>query len=405
MTRSGAHPAIALYNAVALQNSRSVRILSAGAALLFISFLATPQKQAPIDEIYRGFVNPPDNARIMMRWWWFGPAVQPSELERELRVMKDAGIGGVEIQPVYPVELDDPATGFHNARYLSEEFLSNIRFASQTAKSLGLRVDITLGSGWPYGGPNTPVTEAAGRLRVEHVAVHSNDDSIAIPAMENGEKLIAAFLSPANTQIRDIRNGRVILPNGTQDGNEILFFIASRTGQQVKRAAVGAEGFVLDHYSREAIEHHLHTVADTLMSAFGDNPPYAVFSDSLEVFASNWTDHLLTEFQKRRGYDLTPYLPALVTNIGTNTAAIRHDWGETLTELADEHYLTPIREWAHQHHTLFRSQTYGEPPVEMSANRLVDLPEGEHGPEWRAFSPARWASSASHLYGRPVTST
>jgi hypothetical protein len=141
------------------------------------------------------------------------------------------------------------------------------------------------------------------------------------------------------------------------------------------------------------------------MSGFGDNPPYAVFSDSLEVFASDWTDDLLSEFQKRRGYDLTPHLPALLADIGPNTAAIRHDWGETLTELADEHYLTPIREWAHEHHTLFRSQTYGEPPVEMSANNLVDLPEGEHGPAWREFSAARWASSACHLYGRPITST
>jgi len=41
--------------------------------------------------------------------------------------------------------------------------------------------------------------------------------------------------------------------------------------------------------------------------------------------------------------------------------AIRHDWGRTVTELADENYLTPLREWAHQHGTLFRSQTYGIP--------------------------------------------
>ncbi len=41
----------------------------------------------------------------------------------------------------------------------------------------------------------------------------------------------------------------------------------------------------------------------------------------------------------------------------------------------------------------------------LSSNQFVDLPEGEHGPYWRRFSAARWASSASHLYGRPLTST
>jgi hypothetical protein len=37
-----------------------------------------------------------------------------------------------------------------------------------------------------------------------------------------------------------------------------LFFISSRTRMMVKRAAVGAEGFVLDHYDRSAIDAHLN---------------------------------------------------------------------------------------------------------------------------------------------------
>ena len=71
------------------------------------------------------------------------------------------------------------------------------------------------------------------------------------------------------------------------------------------------------------------------MSAFGDHPPYAFFSDSLEVYGADWTDDLLAEFQKRRGYDLTPHLTALFFD-GPDSAAIRHDWGQTLSELTDE---------------------------------------------------------------------
>jgi hypothetical protein len=366
-----------------------------------------------IAALQRGFENPPDDARIMMRWWWFGPAVTNLELERELRAMKDGGIGGVEVQPVYPLALDDPASGFHNLPYLSDDFLGALSFAAQKARDLGLRVDITLGSGWPYGGPHVPITEAAGRLRCDRAPVPGSARSLALPSLENGENLIAAFLARGDAlkfsadglqRVTNFESGRLQLPRDLSGSHVVLFFISSRTGQQVKRAAVNTEGFVLDHYDRSAIEHHLQVVGDRLMRAFGPNPPYAVFSDSLEVYGSDWTSDLLDEFRRRRGYDLTPFLPALVGDIGEKTASVRHDWGETLTELAEERYLTPLRDWARRHGARFRSQTYGIPPVILSSNALVDLPEGE-GAQWRSFSTARWASSASHLYGRPVTSS
>jgi hypothetical protein len=360
-----------------------------------------------------GFAKPPDDARPMMRWWWFGPAVEKPELARELRAMRQGGIGGVEIQPVYALELDDPATGFRNYPYLSKEFLDRVSFAAQTAHDLGLRTNLTLGSGWPYGGPHVPVTEAAGKLRFVVNAVPKGASSVPVPSIHNGEKLLATFIAAGTpshydaehaTQVTEIRNYRLTVPVAT-DQHVALFFISSRTGQQVKRAAVGAEGFVLDHFSLAAIQDHLKNVADPLIAACGSNVPYSVFSDSLEVYESDWTPNFLEEFRKRRGYDLTPHLPELVTGTGPNAADLRYDWGRTLAELIDEHYLTPLNTWAREHHTHFRSQSYGSPAVTLSSNALVDLPEGE-GSQWDGgFSFTRWATSASHIYARPVTSS
>ena len=195
------------------------------------------------------------------------------------------------------------------------------------------------------------------------------------------------------------------MPAGSGDPRVALFFISSRTGQQVKRAAVGAEGFVLDHFSMDAIQNHLKVVADPLIAACGANAPSSVFSDSLEVYDSDWTPDFLQEFRTRRGYDLIPLLPELVAGTGPKAVDLRYDWGRTLAELIDEHYLTPLNTWAREHHTHFRSQSYGEPAVTLSSNALVDLPEGE-GSQWHGgFSFTRWATSASHLYGRPVTSS
>ena len=367
----------------------------ARAILGLVPLLALAAPPANLADLRQSFQKPPDDARMMMRWWWFGPAATKPELEREMRAMKEGGIGGFEVQAVYPLELEG------NYPYLSPEFLDNLAFVGAKARELGLRMDLTLGSGWPFGGPQTPVTLAAGRLRVDRVRVPAGAATLPLPKIGEGEKFIAAFLD--RTRLGEIDGGTVRLPTDAA-GRTVLFFISSRTRQQVKRAAVGAEGFVLDHYDLAAIQNHLKQVGEPMLKALSKTPPYAVFSDSLEVYNSDWTPDLLAEFQKRRGYDLTPYLPALVMDIGAKTSDIRHDWGQTLTELCNEHYLVPLTRWAQEHGTRFRSQTYGIPPVTLSSSSLVDLPEGE-GTQWRRFSATRWAASASHLYGKPVTSS
>jgi hypothetical protein len=357
-----------------------------------------------IADLRREFEHPPDNARIMMRWWWFGPAVSKPELERELRVMKAGGIGGVEVQSVYPLALDDPASGIKNFPYLSEEFLDALRFTSVKAAELGLRMDMTLGSGWPYGGPHIPVHQAAGKIRIDRVRVGDAQRRIPIPSISEGEKLLAVFNADGSHELTDIHDGAVWLSGDKIQAREILFFIASRTGMMVKRPSIGAEGFVLDHYDRSATLNHLQTAGDRIMKALGSRPPYAVFCDSLEVYGNDWTGDFLAEFRKRRGYDLKPHLPALTMNSGANAAAIRHDWGKTLTELFNDRFLTTVHDWAKLHHSLFRLQGYGMPPATVSSYTNADLPEGE-GFLWKSLSATRWASSASHLYGKPVTSS
>jgi hypothetical protein len=384
--------------------------LTAVCLALPLTASAQPDSLAGIRD---GFATPPMDARPMMRWWWFGPAVEKNELARELGVMKAGGIGGVEIQPVYAMALDDPATGLRNLPYLSKDFLDMVGFAAQTAHEQGMRTSITLGSGWPYGGSYVPVSDASARLRVAATAVPDKAGSLPLPALRNGESLIAAFVAPgtpehydaASAKPVDTAGGKIDLPANLSGPQVALFFVCGRTGQKVKRAAVGAEGFVLDHFSMEAIQNHLKTIADPLAAAFGANPPYSVFSDSLEVYGADWTPNLLAEFKARRGYDLTPYLPQLVASDTPLSADLRYDWGRTLNELIGENYLTPLNEWARAHGTKFRSQSYGTPAVTLSSNALVDLPEGE-GSQWHGpFSFTRWATSASHIYGRPVTSS
>ncbi len=335
---------------------------------------AWTQTESSIAELHRNFAEPPDSSRIMMRWWWFGPAAVKPEITRELEEMKAAGIGGVEIASLYPLELDDPATGFHNTPFLSKEHLDTLSFAAHEARRLGLRVDITLGSGWPFGGPEIPVTQAASKLRVEKVDVAPGSTIALAPHVEAGEQRIEAFLVAANASPEQLSQaqplaspitGRYVFSASTQH-RQLVAFIASRTGMTVKRASIGAEGFVLDHYDPIALVTHLRTVGDRLLSAFGNEPPYAVFCDSLEDYGSDWTPALLDEFQRRRGYDLRPHLLALVMQTpGRRQQRFVTTGAARLPNLPTTIFWSRMQAWARKHHTLLRSQTYGFPPVTL----------------------------------------
>ena len=204
------------------------------ACLSLASLLCAAVSAQSVAELQKKFVAPPNDSRIMMRWWWFGPSVTKDEVERELRVMKEGGIGGVEVQPVYPLLPDDPKTGHKNLPYLSDEFLEMLRFASDKARELGMRFDLTLGSGWSFGGSTTPITEAAGQLRVDRVKLQPGDASVSAPSLIGAEHYIGAFLHRTDgtfEQLGSVSNGRVAVPANST--GEIVFFIGGKSGMQV----------------------------------------------------------------------------------------------------------------------------------------------------------------------------
>jgi len=394
------------------------------------TFAGAGAQQSTVARLQQTFVSPPSDARPMVRWWWFGAAVTKPEILRELQQMKADGIGGAELAFVYPEVLDDPAHGLKNLPFLSPEMLADVTYAQAEGRKLGLRIDVTLCSGWPYGGPATTLEQASTHLRMVEVAVPANAAQVTAPKLDTGERFISGALvnllaNPEGGPMPERGRGRaaaptritwdpatakpfvatagdiVIAPVGV--ARVAVFFVLSHTGQMVKRAAVGAEGWVLDPFSHNAVATHLKAVGEPLVKAFGATPPYAIFSDSLEAYGADWTPNLPAEFLKRRGYDLIPHLAELAGGGSPAADRVRHDYGVTLTELVNENYLTQINGWAVAHHTKFRSQTYGEPAVNFSSQNLVGLAEGE-GPQWRAFSTLRWATSANHVFGHNVTS-
>ncbi|MEV0283135.1 glycosyl hydrolase [Kribbella sp. NPDC050820] len=349
-----------------------------------------------VDDVRRQFAEPPPDGRPMMRWWWFGPAVDQRELRRQLEAMAAAGLGGVEVAFVYPMSSVDAPFG-------SDKFLQDVGFAARTARELGLRFDLTLGSGWSFGGGHIGPALAARRLTWDRREIGGEAYDVPVVAGWPGDEVVAAFVGagsaglPTSYDEVAVSNGMIRVPAGNGP-REVLIATSRLTGQNVKRAAAGAEGPVLDHYSRAAAEEHIRSVAEPLLAAATPELVGSVFCDSLEVYQADWTPSIFEEFARRRGYELRPRLWELRTE-----SQVRIDFYRTLSELYEDNFVTVFQRWAAAHDVPFRIQSYGEPPATMSSYRHADLFEGE-GWGWTRLPETRWASSAASIYGRSVVS-
>ncbi len=355
-----------------------------------------------VADLRSAFASPPPDSRPMMRWWWFGPDVERTELDRELRAMAAAGIGGVEVSYVYPMRAGSP-------ELLSPPMLDNLRYAAEHARDLGLRFDLTLGSGWSFGGPHITTDVAAQKLEFERREISPGSIDLQVTQPWPGDLLVAAYLGsgsiqepPTDLRPVDIVDGTLSIPAGSGPRQLLLAYVRS-TGQVVKRAAAGADGPVLDHYSAAAARTHLEHVAAPLLDAVGAELVGSVFCDSLEVYTANWTPELLAEFERRCGYPLLPRLYQLVVD-QPGSDQLRSDYYRTLTELYEENFVAVFRDWAAGRGVPFRIQGYGTPPARVSSYRFADLYEGE-GWGWKEITQTRWASSAAHLDGLPVVSS
>lgn len=113
--------------------------------------------------VQQAFKNPPNRYKPMVRRWWPGNDVEDAELQREIRELSAAGFGGAEIQsfscnlrPEMPVEARHRVYGFGTS-----DFFAHVRAAVDEARAHGMWIDLTFGSGWPFGGGSAVTPERA----------------------------------------------------------------------------------------------------------------------------------------------------------------------------------------------------------------------------------------------------
>ena len=93
--------------------------------------------------------------------------------------------------------------------------------------------------------------------------------------------------------------------------------------------------------------------------AFTDEPAMA----STRSGRLGWTADLPQEFLRRKGYDLLPWVPALLQDMllpGSRAAEVALDYREVMADLFAERFLLPIRAWCRRHGLLSGGHFGGE---------------------------------------------
>jgi len=341
-------------------------------------------------------------------WWWLGSAVTPEELTRHLTEYHSLGMGGVHIIPIYG------AKGYEDRYidYLTPEWMRMLRHTISEAGRLDMGVDMTAGTGWPYGGPWVGSEDAAAKVLFEEYSLESGT-SLHKP-IRSTEQLNAHLC--ALVAFSD--SGEFIELTGHVDSERRLDWSAPEgkwavyavfqgwTKQQVKRAAPGAEGNVMDYFAEQSLKNYLAKFDEAFRNYSGE-PPRAFYNDSYEVYGANWTDEFFAEFQDRRGYDLRKELPSLLGKTAPDRVArVRSDYRETIHDLLLEEFALPWDEWSHEKGSLTRSQSHGSPGNLIDLYAAADIPETEgFGPEGAEILVSKFASSASHLKQKRYTSS
>lgn len=389
------------------------------------------------DDFFSGFVSPPSEARPFVRWWWNGNQITANEIKRQLDVLKTAGIGGVEINPIgMPEEAID--IGAKEIEWLSSEWNQLLVLAAKEAKKRGLISDLIVGSGWPFGGEFLKESETIQRVITNTISYSGGSEIIedeasliqkAITAQSRpshekpqSNELIFISLIPVNaartsaiidlTTITKEKDKLIFkVPEGD---HQLVYGIRQRGHRQVMHGALGAAGPVMNHFDKNVTLAYLNRLKkisnDTgipLSELFR-----ALFCDSIELGGANWTDGLSEVFYKAYHYGLEPYFPFIFNEtyqafpagysnlFSDEIKRVRYDYNELLVKVFLDNFTRTFHQFCTENGLKSRYQAYGTPFLMgmTEGNMIPDIPESNNWIYSANMNDGEWSWNQGHGY-------
>jgi hypothetical protein len=359
-----------------------------------------------------GFASPPLSACPAVYWVWVNGLTNKQRLTHELEEMRAKGISGVYI---FDVGARDPKGIVpEGPAFMGPESLKAIGHAVREATRLGLDVGIVTSSSWNCGGPwVTPEHASMGLFHCQVTVNGPAQFSEALPfptlprkAPKGSDGLpayykdVAVLAVPQPLIIEDTNDIVDLTDRVGKDGHlawnvppgewTVLRFVCANTGLSLRLPSPNSHGLAIDHFNSQATKMHFDYFIDRLHHELGS---------------------FLEEFKKRRGYDMTNFLPVLSGSIVQNheiTERFRYDYRKTLGDLLVDAFYRTARQESNRHGLLLCAEAGGPgPPLHqvpvdaLKALGALDIPRGEFWKDHNVWV-VKETACASHIYGKKI---
>ena len=388
--------------------------------LLLISLQSAAQNRLPVGhpnhsssfDVLPGFINPPKGYGEVPFYWWQGDTLLRERFLWQLDQLKNKGISSLQINYSH-LDSGGLSYGLSNpskpALY-SEEWWSLFKWFSAEAQKRNMTVslsDYTLGVGQGFSMDEAlkQNPDLNGSILKNFTKILTGSGTLQIP--NNLLTLTAFRLDSTNSIITGSRKD--LLPQ-VKDTNLIYNF----GNESWKVVGVYPEKIIpsydpMNKESGNAYNQFFFEKFEDALPGKGSDALNFFFSDELNFRLNGnlWDSAFTEEFQKRKGYDIIPFLDALFINIGSVTPKIKLDYNDVIVGLSEENFFKPVYQWHEERVMIFgcdhggRGKDVAEFGDYFRTQRWNQAPGSDQPQLSKDIIKAKVASSIAHLYKRP----
>lgn len=393
-------------------------------AVFLISTVSASQRswQEPsnpeLSEVASRFKQPPTEYSMTFYWGWDGPVTE-EVIARDLEEYCSKNVKAVTLEAGYRM----------TAQYLSPEWFDLVKYTVDKARELDMRVWLVDEGKYPSGFAGGKFSQERPDLRMQTYTVHEPFSVEAGREISQGVEpnticAMATNQEDGSTLLLEINSDKLNwkAPPGQWQVQLIEQRFRTSATRSVNNPKIGvkdATHSLCDYLKPKAVEKFIEWTHEQYKDIVGDEFGKTVLGfrgDEPDYGFVPWTDNIFDEFQKRKGYDIRPYLAAISArgDLTERQRRAKADYWDVWSAVFSKNFFGAQAKWCaenkveylvHLNHEdkmtgLIRSE--GDffrcmKDVQMPG---IDAIWSQIWPDKVSDYP-KYASSAAHLFGRP----